>query len=205
MNKRTHWNIAKLSVKKTDELFPEYKMKGIKKIMFFLGTIEPDLSIIQFVHPHFYERSAVYIYSKISEMNRNDKDGFFDEYKLGKMVHYLCDFCCYAHSSGGMGGITDHILYEQKINKYLIKNYNGFCEKTSQEEVKLLKYADIISYIDWNIKQYKLEKPCYLNDIEKSIEISAALIRNILCDVKSLSYVNQFFINEDTAVVGLSS
>jgi len=198
MNKRTHWNIARLCSRKIEELFPEHKMGEIKKILFCLGNIEPDLSIVQFIHPHFYEKSADYIYSEIKEMYNKDKKGLFEAYKLGKLVHYLCDFCCFAHC-GGMGKITSHIAYEYKINKYLNINYDQF----DQKKIKIPKYADIILYIDTNIKQYRLACPSYMIDIEKSIEISMALAFNMLSDLQFQSFKNQFFSNEDSVAVCL--
>lgn len=90
---RTHLNIARLSIRETNESSQKCKIGGFKKIMFYLEIIVPDLSIMQFIHPHLHERSSEYIYSKIKRMQEKDKYGLFSVYELGKTVHYLCDFC----------------------------------------------------------------------------------------------------------------
>jgi len=191
MNKRTHWNIARLTLGKINELLPEYGMKGFKRFLFYLGTIEPDISIAQFVHPHYYDKSAGYIYSKINKMKEKEGDGLIAAYKMGTLVHYLCDFCCYAHINGGIGVIAGHVSYEHKINKYLNANYSRLSGKLSQSQMKQTKYTDVISYIDENIKLYKSSKPSYLVDIEKSIEISSALLLNSISNIKSFNFLNE--------------
>ena len=139
---------------------------------------------MQFAHPHYYEKSSGYIYLKILKLKGKERSGLLEAYRLGTLVHYLCDFCCYAHISGGIGAITGHVNYERKISKYLNKNYSLFHKELSRGQIKETKYADIISFIDEAIKQYKISKPSYLIDIKKSIEVSSALIFDMVSRAK---------------------
>ncbi len=167
MNKRTHWNIARLSVNNLEELIPEYKLTKIKKFLFYLGAIEPDLSIFQFIHPHFYEKSSDYIFSKIEKLYKRNHN-LIESYLLGNLVHYLCDFCCYAHRKGCMGQLIDHFIYERRISRYLTINFEDYI-KMPYTKLNVTKPTDIIWYIDANIMQYKKMKPSFVVDIEKSL------------------------------------
>ena len=149
----------------------------------------------------FYEKSSEYIYSEIRRLNQKEKSGLLDEYDLGKLAHYLSDFCCYAHINGDIGGLADHIGYEMGINRYLNENYDRLQEEILQNKTGMEKQTDMIRYVEENIKDYRPEEPCYSIDIEKSIEISTALLLNVLCDVKSVSFQNGIRSNKYAAVM----
>jgi hypothetical protein len=176
MYKRTHWRLARLAVGKIDGMYPELLMKGFRRFLFYAGTIGPDLSVMQFAHPHFYDKSAGYVYSKIEKLKERELKGFLDTYMLGTMVHYLCDFCCYAHIDGRIGTVISHLNYERKINKYLNKYYRLLQIGALRNQVVRGNASELIPYIDGIIRQYKRSKPSCLIDIEKSLEISSALI-----------------------------
>ena len=195
MNTPTHWNIAKLSVRNMGKLYPEYKMGRISKLLFYLGNIEPDLSWMHIVHPHYYEKSADYLYSKILRMNQKNK--WTAAFSLGRQAHYLCDFCCFAHTGEKNGTIFEHIAYEYMVSRYLKENYDRF----DQTEFKIRKYSDIILYMDKIIKQSRGTKDNYQIDIEKSIEISSALAFNALSGVCAAAF-NSYIIHNQMAAAG---
>ncbi len=153
MNKITHWSIARLSIINLEASTPEHSVGRLNKILFYIGAIEPDLSLFQLIHPHFYDRSANYIFSKIEKLYEKNNN-LMESYLLGNLVHYLCDFCCYAHRRG-MGRITDHFIYERRINKYLIKNYKDY-KHLSYTKLDMTKPMELIQYIDATL--YSIEK-----------------------------------------------
>lgn len=176
MKVRTHMNIARLSV---ESLTNKNELSWFEKIMFYFGTIEPDLSITQFIHPHFYVKSAEYVYHKIRKLQEREMRGLLSAFELGRIVHYLSDFCCHVHLSGGIGNVNEHLVYERKINKYVIKNFNRILGIIVNSQTNAQKYDNMISYIEEIINEYKLSKPSFFNDIEKSTKICTALLNGV--------------------------
>lgn len=113
MKLRTHYILTKIAA--------EYSgLSFLERSAFCIGSLIPDLSPTQFIHPHFYARSAGYVQSRLeSTANRGLLARLFE---YGKMAHYASDFCCSVHSSGGVGNVREHILYERALNRYAKKN-----------------------------------------------------------------------------------
>jgi len=174
MKVRTHINIARLSVKK---IINNIELSWIEKIMFYIGTVEPDLGITQFIHPHFYVKSAEYVYNKIKRLQEREAKGLMGAFELGRIVHYLSDFCCHVHSSGGIGNVNEHLVYERSINKYLLRNFNLVFNSINFMPSSIQKYDSMISFIEETIKEYGLSVPSFFNDIEKSTKICTALLK----------------------------
>lgn len=176
MKVRTHMNIARLSVKR---LINNIEFSWFKKVLFYFGTIQPDLSITQFIHPHFYVKSAKYIFHKIKKLQERETQGLISAFELGRIVHYLSDFCCQVHSGGGIGNVNEHMRYERRINKYLIRNFNRVFKSIADRQSSILKCDNMISFIEETIKEYTLTKPSFYNDIEKSSRICIALLNGL--------------------------
>lgn len=176
MKVRTHMNIARLSVKR---LINNIELSGFEKMMFYFGTIEPDMGITQFIHPHFYVKSAEYVYHKIKQLQERENHGLISAFELGRTVHYLSDFCCHVHSSGGIGNVNEHLVYERRINKYLLRNFNKVFSIIANRQADVQKYDNMISFIEETIKEYRLSKPGFFNDIEKSTRICTALLNGL--------------------------
>lgn len=87
-----------------------------------IGSMLPDLMPSQFIHHHFYQKSKIYIFKKIEKLIKEEKASFFNIIALGKISHYLSDFCCFAHRNESIKNPREHILYERELNRFMLKN-----------------------------------------------------------------------------------
>ena len=166
--------MARLTMNEIEKKLISYKLPFYKKIMFYMGTMEPDFSIKQFIYPHYYVKSSEYVYKKIQLLKEKAEiDGSF-MYEFGKVVHYFNDFCCYVHRTGDAGNLQEHMVYERKINRYLLKK-----RKDIHMEIKdrgtVETYKNIVDTIETILAEYKMAEPSCQLDIDKSIEISIVL------------------------------
>lgn len=146
----SHWNIAKDVAGENSNL------------AYLLGSIFPD----------YFERLTRHrtceSLSKIEERIRyidSMKDGLKKQYLIGTVMHYLCDYCCYAHSDRYFEWIH-HRIFECAEQKFYSKNsrdkyiqrMNTFCEKHKDIDVsKFIKKR--IKYIeDMNSKKWWIDK-----------------------------------------------
>ncbi|KAF5041594.1 MAG: zinc dependent phospholipase C family protein [Methanobacteriaceae archaeon] len=180
MKKRTHLNIARLSIANKAPSYKDINSKFIYKWLFCLGTILPDLSVMQFVHPHYYIKSADYIFSKLIKIKEKPYNGIVDALVLGKIVHYLSDYCCYVHHNGCIGNISKHALYESKLNEYVLENYQDLCKNVSKNYSENEDSVDIIVQIKNKLTDYSNTTPSFDADILTSIEISSIVFYGIL-------------------------
>lgn len=180
MKKRTHLNIARLSIENKAPSYKNINSKLVYKGLFCLGTILPDFSIMQFVHPHYYIKSADYIFSKLIRIKEKPYNSIADALVLGKIVHYLSDYCCYVHHNGGIGNISKHALYESKLNKYVLENYQDLCKNISKKYSRNEESVDIIVHIKNKLTDYSNTTPSFDADIITSIEISSIVFYGIL-------------------------
>lgn len=180
MKKRTHLNIARLSIENKAPNYKNINCKLVYKELFFLGTILPDLSIMQFVHPHYYTKSADYIFGKLIRIKEKPYNGIKDALVLGKIVHYLSDYCCYVHHNGCIGNISKHALYESKLNEYVLENYQDLCKNVSKKYSRNEDSVDIIVQIRNKLTDYSNMIPSFDADILTSIEISSIVFYGIL-------------------------
>lgn len=180
MKKRTHFNIARLSVENNSqpELFNE---KGfIYKWAFYLGTILPDLTITQFIHPHYYVKSANYVFDKLCKIERKTNKSVLDAIRLGEMVHYLSDYCCFVHKNGSIGRPSEHLYYETCIRKYVLNNYQNLQLKITSNRAEYENSIEIIEQIKKKLQDYSKMAPCFDLDIMKSVEIATIIYQGIL-------------------------
>lgn len=176
---QTHFRIARLSLKKLDEVLPENKKMGkAKRAAFCLGSMAPDLSPIQFKHKHMYEISSEYIFSNMDKLQSKKKIGIFSAYGLGKSIHYLCDFCCYTHRLERDETLKEHMRYEMELNRYIKENFNELREKTSFELMENRNLSEINLYI-YSLINDDIKIPSYKRDITKSVKVITALCQSV--------------------------
>ena len=174
MKIRTHCNMARLAMNEIEKTLTSYKLPFYKKILFYMGTMEPDFSIKQFIYPHYYVKSSEYVYKKIQLLkDKAEIDGSF-MFEFGKVVHYFDDFCCYVHRTGDAGNIQEHMVYERKINKYLLKKRKEI-HMDIKDRGNIETYNNMVDTIETILGEYKMAEPSCQLDIDKSIEISIVL------------------------------
>gem|GEM_PF-340767 len=180
MKKRTHYQIARLSVENNENIDKFTFKNQVQKWAFYFGTILPDLTITQFRHPHFYRKSYDYVFNKLDQMEEKAMMRISDAIKLGEIVHYLSDFCCYAHIGGSIGKVSEHIRYEKNIHQYVMDNYHKLQNRFSDNRMVNADYNNVINLIKNELSDYKTMEPSFDLDIKKSINISKIIYFGIL-------------------------
>lgn len=112
-------------------------MAGISKAerrMFLLGCIEPDINAFSYLKGfgraktfmgHNYENSKKWVKKTIWQLDSRDEFSKRDFFRLGKLIHYVIDGFTFAHNDEFLGTLSEHVEYEQKLQKKLDKTESG--------------------------------------------------------------------------------
>lgn len=161
MKTKTHFLIAKIAAIRAG-------LNSAEQLVFSLGAAAPDLLLTQFLHPHFYQSSAKYVFRRL--MRLENKSTFSALFRLGEMAHYVSDFCCAAHADGKIGNIREHISYELRLQKYFIDNYSKLMSAVNKQN----KYQALEKVIDEYLNG---EDKGYYRDICSAVRASIAVCR----------------------------
>lgn len=167
MKVRTHFHLAKLSLKNIKSSYPQ----NFSLNMFYLGNILADCSWLAYTNPHFYKKSDKYVEKKLDSLLEKDEFNWYNSLQLGIVIHYLCDFCCYSHITDKVGSINEHMIYERKIQKYLLENMKSFNIPERKKNTK--RIHDLKNIIKNQIIKYRKGKHCFKWDIQNCIEMSS--------------------------------
>ena len=197
MKLKTHLFIAKkiINNNKEDILLKYYSP------FFYLGTILPDLIASYKVHPHYFEESSDYIYSKIEKISNSGKLNIFNSIRAGIVVHYLCDFCCHAHIRGNFSSLRKHLKYENELEKFILDGESSevAMDNNINAESSNILYGPktLNSYIIEQIKSYRLGDPSYNWDYTNATEVCSTVFNSLfnLCTSYSIIYRKLAFSN----------
>ncbi|MBK1813264.1 zinc dependent phospholipase C family protein [Clostridium sp. YIM B02505] len=171
MKIKTHVKLAELAFRKNINDIPI----GFSKLMFNFGLVIIDQCWHVKTHPHYMQKSIGYINNKIEKLITINKFNLYTSMQLGIVAHYLCDFCCNAHISGGVGNISLHLKYERNLQKYLFENYdliNEYIGEISEElKGKIESMSSLKELLQSKLTEYMQGEASYLWDITQSIEI----------------------------------
>ena len=197
MKLKTHLFIAKKIINNNkDNVLLKYYLP-----FFYLGTILPDLIASYKVHPHYFEESSEYIYSKIEKISNSGKLNIFNSIRAGIIVHYLCDFCCHAHIRGNFDSLRKHLKYENDLEKFILDGESSevaIDNNINTENSNILYEPETLnSYIIEQIKSYKLGDPSYMWDYKNATEICSTVFNSLfnLCTSYSRIYRKLAFSN----------
>lgn len=179
MKKRTHFYIARLSVERNRPAGAAGQ-EALKEWAFYLGAILPDLSVFQFIHPHYYDKSAGYVFHKLNKIACRPTRSVRDAIRLGELVHYLCDFCCYAHIGGKIGCVSEHCRYERGIQQFVIDHYQYLGRRFDDGFRRGQTPEGIMEQIKKELADYYSRVPGYQLDIMKSINITSIVYYGLL-------------------------
>ena len=181
MRKKTHFLIARIAINNIKLPYSGSDGQIIKRLAFYIGSTVPDLSVNQFIHPHYYEKSYGYVFDKLNLIMSKPVKNTLDVILLGEMVHYLCDFCCFAHMGGSIGKATEHITYERKIHKYLLKNQQSLLDVLSFGKYVSENGSDqIVDQVKSQLSRYRMMEPSYAWDIVNTLFITSMIYRELL-------------------------
>lgn len=155
----THTSLAKIAIDKVQTMLPEWDIsKAMEKSIMF-GAIEADFNPVRFLKPHYYTRSGEKILSSID--NLLEKRLKLKPVEIGIIVHYLQDFCCYAHFGENAGDLQKHIEYEKKLKDAFYKNVF----QLTMLKVPVPNKEDTVEFIKYLIEKYRKEVPSVENDL----------------------------------------
>ena len=197
MKLKTHLFIAKniINNNKDNVLLKYYSP------FFYLGTILPDLIASYKVHPHYFEESSEYVYSKIEKISNSGKLNIFNSIRAGIVVHYLCDFCCHAHIRGNFDSLRKHLKYENDLEKFILDEENSevaMDNNINTESSNILYGPKTLNYyIIEQIKSYRLGAPSYMWDYKNATELCSTVFNSLfnLCTSYSIIYRKLAFSN----------
>jgi len=170
---KTHYLIGKMAVNE------DLALSSFQKLLFHIGTILPDLSFSQFIHPHFYKNSSKYIFKKLEKLTNSSLPYIMLEY--GKIAHYCSDFCCSVHFNGITGNVYEHIKYEKELAKYIEENYSQLLNEANKFITKNIKLQDIFCEYNKSIK-YDLN-----TDLISSVKVCRIICRLMSEHIKRLN------------------
>ena len=179
MKVKTHVKLGELSLIKNINVIP----KGFSKFMFNFGLVMVDQSWLVKTHPHYMQKSLEYINEKIEELLSIKSFNAYYSMQMGIVVHYLCDFCCNSHISGGIGNISYHLKYERELQKYLFSNFDNFKKrihnKSNNLNLTCHSISSIKTSIDDTLSNYIKGESSYFWDIKHCVQISSLVCSTI--------------------------
>ena len=197
MKLKTHLFIAKKIINNNkDNVLLKYYSP-----FFYLGSILPDLIASYKVHPHYFEESSEYVYSKIEKISNSGKLNIFNSIRAGIVVHYLCDFCCHAHIRGNFDSLRKHLKYENDLEKFILEEENSevaMDNNINTESSNILYGPKTLNYyIIEQIKSYRLGAPSYMWDYKNATELCSTVFNSLfnLCTSYSIIYRKLAFSN----------
>jgi hypothetical protein len=101
-----------------------YKIR-LERKSFILGNILPDYCPSFLIRPHFLKNNAVHVQNILRLLLSRRSSACYDKrYSrlLGIICHFYADFFCYAHSDCFSGSLSEHIAYENTLQRYFEKN-----------------------------------------------------------------------------------
>lgn len=114
MEKRNHKFIAQkiYDVLKNNDI-------ELRRKFFILGNLAPDITYSFLFRRHQFNTSCHYLNKKIQSLCKGalSPQSRLFSYRLGVVMHYVCDYFCYAHSSAFKGTLRDHIRYEKSQSR----------------------------------------------------------------------------------------
>lgn len=134
-----------------------------QKALFVAGNVAPDVNLFSYLRRfnvapfkgHNWANASKIIIASARQI-ANGKLGF---YKLGILMHYICDAFTYPHNSMFSGGLRQHSIYEKRLHTVVLNGGNRFdLENGSNYNV-----SDFILNAH---KKYERAKASYLTDAQ---------------------------------------
>lgn len=116
-----------LAVFLADEM--EQTIPHCYKKAFIFGNIEPDRNLFTYLHGlawgkkfhgHNYENVLLVMKKLFDSLQRRERFGIREYYRLGKLTHYVADAFTFPHNSVFHGNIKKHCKYESILHNQLM-------------------------------------------------------------------------------------
>lgn len=125
MKKISHWLLGKYLI---DDVYGLCEHKYERA--FLWGCIEPDFNLLTYIkgtkkiqpfRGHNFKSSKKCMQNIIIKLQKSEKWGILEYYRLGKLIHYISDAFTYPHNEIFKDSIKEHRNYEMKLQGCLIK------------------------------------------------------------------------------------
>lgn len=158
----------------------------IKERDFKYGCMKPDIDKKLRSIPHYCDKSLDFVQElveKLSVQKLSDTAPISREYtiNLGVVVHYVCDYFCFAHNSPQYDSLLLHFIYESRLAKMLSRlDLNSMCKDIidGMDEEKVTSDWCFSEYILNKHHEYMTSRKGIFDDIAYSLE---ACLTVILC------------------------
>lgn len=155
--------------------------------VFLWANCRPDYSFKYKRVPHYkgpMEKIFAQLFVETSYYRWEKHEPFLIADRLGVICHFLCDFFCYAHSPFFSGGITEHICYEAKVNRFL-KEYQNVCQKWVHSNPSFSNQStkDVLHHLEKQYQHYLSRQTSVACDIQYSLEACMELTSYLLARI----------------------
>lgn len=189
MNSYSHIRIGRMVLRR---LQSEYHV-SLPSTVFLWANCRPDYSFKYKRIPHYKEPMNEIFAQLVNEISRcrwEKCELVFIADRLGVICHFLCDFFCYAHSPSFNGGITEHIRYESKLNRFL-KEHRNLCEQWMDSDRLRQNQPDkgALLLLEGHYRDYLCQQTSVACDIQYSLEACVKLTSRLLAQIQQNSAV----------------
>ncbi|MHC1695426.1 MAG: zinc dependent phospholipase C family protein [Eubacteriales bacterium] len=189
---------------------------NINSAAFIAGSFYPDMSHKIFVKRHFAEDSLDATRQDITSLcgGEHDISSAAFAFRLGEVLHYVCDYLCYSHNSAFKGTFPQHVRYEKYQRRqwrWITSQDTGDTSEWDDSVADSRTPSDILSYLDNQLAIYvrSLER-CreeQLDDIPRAIALStyiaAAICRMGMADMPVPSSSPSLSMREARRILGV--
>lgn len=177
MKKSSHLRVANRVLERSGK-----KLRKKCKVAFLFGNIAPDLYIIFKAHMCGSTLKNVrYHIEKLSILEDKNKYSVMYYFRLGMIMHYICDYYCRAHNELSVVQAIKHKKYERGLGKYIKEHRNiKFKEFTStNKERDILKIIE--SAHEEYVRGFSNKVHSYYKDLLMSLSVNSAIFK--ICTV----------------------
>lgn len=169
------------------ELDIELDIKGLKS-----GSVAPDLHPSMMFMKHTKIDADRLVNENINRMikggfSKNKKDIKEFSFRMGIVLHFICDYFCMAHNDAKFNNMILHLKYESRLKKFFEKHIDEHIPSKFTTDFITSDFFDSIrSFIDEKYLEYNTIKRSMINDVKYSLEVSimAALAIVSICTGK---------------------
>lgn len=167
---------------------------------FRYGSIAPDLKLSMRTIKHTRKGSfglvkelgngLIEMKSPIKKMSMRDFS-----YKLGVIIHFVCDYFCTPHNDRKYKNIIRHLRYEKRLERYALKRRDWNIPTLNEAIVNnMWKDSSFEQIIVDKTKEYHDTSASFYSDMEFAIIVSTMAALNIVKTSLANNRVNEFDI-----------
>jgi hypothetical protein len=160
----------------------------INKLAYLFGSFAPDLNCAFPTHTfdHTYNRFI----KRIKRID-NSESNIIKSFTLGVLLHYICDYFCYAHNLKHNN--PKHAIYERCLRSHIKRHYDDLEVENKELQEQINKHWE---YINNHLMQ-EIEKVNTEDELEQAIKrISVNGLDHIDYIMSSLEYMHNAYMDE---------